>query len=280
MLFRWFFWRFLKLSLLIVSLLTFLFFILQVIKLDQIIFRLPLKESFPFMLLWLFYHFSYLLPLSLFIAFSLSLFEFKDSKKLQIIQSFGIKPYHLYTKSVVYLLPILIALCISSLLINEEHIGYIRRQLILKYYTLVITSIPPKSFQTFGQFTLYVESREGSRLEGIFFKLQEGVVLAKRAYVKDEEILFENGSLLTQREGKTFSTDFNIYRLNLKMVMPKEDIKNRYALGVLNTLSPLLLLAIAYLLVQALEHHHRFYYAVGIISIVYEVFLFLLKQRL
>lgn len=280
MLFRWFFWRFLKLSLLICFLFNFLFLIFQVIKLDQIIFRLPSKESLPFLLLWFFYYFLYMLPISLFIAFSLSLFEFKESKKLHVIQSFGIKPSYLYTKSVTYLSPILLALVISSILINEEHIGYLRRQLTIKYYTLMLTSISPKSFQSFGQFTLYVEGRDGNRLEGIFFEFQEGVVVAKKAYVKDEEIIFEKGSLLTQREGKTFSTDFENYSLNLKMVMPREDIKKKYTVSIVNALSPLLLLVIAYLLVQVLEHHHRFYYMVGLISILYELILFLLKQRL
>uniref|UniRef100_A0A7C2ZFN0 LptF/LptG family permease n=1 Tax=Hydrogenobacter sp. TaxID=2152829 RepID=A0A7C2ZFN0_9AQUI len=280
MLFRWFFWKFLRLSFLICFIFTFLFLVFQVIKLDQILFRLPPNQSFPFLLLWLFYYFSYMLPLSLFIAFSLSLFEFKESKKLHIIQSFGIKASHLYTKSIMYMFPILLALVVSSFLVNEDHIGYLRRQLTLKYYTLMLTSIPPKSFQTFGQFTLYVEGRDGSRLEGIFFKFQEGVVIAKGAYVKDEEIIFEKGSLLTQREGKTFSTDFDTYRLNLKMVMPKENIKKMYTVSIVNALSPLFLLAISYLLVQVLEYHHRFYYMVGLISILYELMLFLLKQKL
>ncbi len=64
------------------------------------------------------------------------------------------------------------------------------------------------------------------------------------------------------------------------MVMPREDIKKKYTVSIVNALSPLLLLAIAYLLVQVLEHHHRFYYMVGLISILYELILFLLKQRL
>lgn len=280
MLFRWFFWKFLKLSFLTGFLFTFLFLIFQVVKLDQVIFRLPPNQSLPFLLLWLFYYLSYMLPLSFFIAFSLSLFEFKESKKLHVIQSFGIKPSHLYTRSVMYLSPILLALVVSSLLINEGHIGYLRRQLTLEYYTLMLTSVPPKTFQTLGQFTLYVEERHSNRLEGVFFKFQEGVVFAKEAYVKDKEIIFEKGSLLTQREGKTFSTDFDLYRLNLNMVMPMENIKKVYTVNIINALSPLLLLAIAYLLVQVLEHHHRFYYMVGLISLLYEVFLFLLKQRL
>ncbi len=264
----------------ICALFTFIFLIFQIIKLDQVLFRLPLNESLPFLLLWFFYYFSYMLPLSFFIAFSLSLFEFKESKKLHIIQSFGVMPSYFYTKTVIYLFPILLALVLSSILINEDHIGYLRRQLTIKYYTIMLTSLSPKSFQTFGQFTLYVERKEGNKLEGIFFKFQEGVVVAKKAYVKGEEIIFEKGSLLTQREGKTFSTDFENYSLNLKMVMPKEDIKKRYTVNVINALSPLILLAVAYLLVKLLEHHHTLYYTVGFISILYELLLFLLKQRI
>ena len=64
------------------------------------------------------------------------------------------------------------------------------------------------------------------------------------------------------------------------MVMPKENIKKMYTVSVVNALSPLFLLAISYLLVQVLEYHHRFYYMVGLISILYELMLFLLKQKL
>ena len=63
-------------------------------------------------------------PLSLFIAFSLSLFEFKESKKLNIIQSFGIKASHLYTKSILYMFPIQLALVVSSFLVNEDPVLY------------------------------------------------------------------------------------------------------------------------------------------------------------
>ncbi|MFN3870240.1 MAG: LptF/LptG family permease [Aquificaceae bacterium] len=281
MIFNWFFWKFLKVSLLISFLITFLFLITQMIRVDQILFNLPVKDSVSFLLLWFFYYFIYLLPLSLFIAFCISLFELKESKKLKILQAFGIDPKSIYIKSLFYTFPIIIALSIAYYLIGERDIAYLRNQLTLKYYTIIMTSIPPKSFHTFGQFTFYVKGKGDSALEGIFLKFQEGVIIAQKAYVKEEEIIFEKGSLLTQREGKTFSTDFDRYRLNLKMILAdKEDKSKRsYVIGIVNVALSLFLMGLGYLLVNKIESHHRFYYSVGILSIVYQFLLFLLKQK-
>lgn len=282
MIFLWFFWKYIKLSFLISLLITFLFLITQVIKFDQIIFNLPLMESVPFFLFMFFYYFIYLLPISIFIAFSVVLFEFKESKKLKIIQSFGINPRRIYINSLLYTMPLLLAITSVFYLIKEEDIGYLRSSLTLKYYTYIITSIPPNSFHTFGQFTLYVENREGNILEDVFFRSQEGVVIAKRAYVKGEEIVFEKGSFLTQKEGKTFSTDFDNYRLNLKMAISdnKTSSQKGYIVGTINALSPLFLMGISYLLVHVIEHHHRLYYTIALISILHQIFLLLLKQNL
>lgn len=282
MIFQWFFWKYLKLSFLISFLITFLFLITQMIRFDQIIFNLPLKESFPFLLFLFFYYLIYLLPLSLFIAFSLNLFELKENKKLKIIQSFGIDPKSIYIKSFLHTIPLIVAIAFVFYLIKEEDIGYLRSNLALKYYTYILTSAPPNTFHSLGEFTLYVGNRRGNKLEGVFFKFKEGVVIAERAYVKEEEIRFEKGSLLTQKEDKTFSTDFEIYRLNLSMAISDRDkgYGKKYLVGLINAISPLFLMGISYLLVNKIEHHHRFYYFIGIISIFHQLLLLLLKQNL
>jgi len=282
MIFRWFFWRFLRLGILISFLLTFLFLIFQIIRLDQIVFQLPLRDSLPFFFLWFLFYFSYMLPTAIFISFAFSLFELKESKKLHVIQSFGLSPASIYKNSLLMLSPLLLALSFVFYMLREEDIGFVRRQLMLKYYALIITSIPPKSFQSFGQFTLYAEKRDGNHLEGIFFKFNEGVVIAKKAKVEGGEITFEGGSLLTQREGKTFATDFKTYRLSLNTIVneSKKTSSRDYIAGILNALSPLFLMGIAYRLVWFLEHHHSFYYFVGLTSILYQISLLLLKQKL
>lgn len=282
MIFQWFFWGFFRLGILISLLLTFLFLIFQIVRFDQILFQLPVRDLFPFFSLWFLYYFSYMLPTALFLSFSFSLFELKESKKLHIMESFGLRAVNVYTKSLFMLFPVLLSLSYVFYTLKEEDISFVRRQLMLKYYALVITSIPPKSFQSFGRLTLYVEKKEGNMLEGIFFKFDEGVVIAKKAKVEDERIIFEAGSLLTQREGKTFSTDFKIYRLNLNAVIQEgsKASSRDYLAGILNTLSPPFLMGIAYRLALRVEHHQNFYYLVGLASIVYQALLLLLKQRL
>lgn len=282
MMFRWFFWRFFRLAIIISLLFTFMFLIFQIIKLDQILFQLPLKEAMSFLLLWFLFYFSYMLPTSLFIAFAFYLFELKESKKFHVIQYFGIRPISIYIKSVFMLLPVIFALSFVFYTLNEEDVGFVRRQLTLKYYAFLITSIPSKSFQSFGEFTLYVENRDGDTLEGVFFKFNEGVVVAQKAKVKAEALIFEDGSLLTQREGKTFSTDFKVYKLSLNRIVSydKKTSSRGYLAGVFNALSPILLMGIAYRLVWFIEHHHSFYYSIGIASVLYQLVLLLLKQKL
>lgn len=282
MMFRWFFWRFFRLAIIISSLFTFIFLIFQIIRLDQILFQLPLEESLPFLLLWFSFYFFYMFSTALFIAFAFQLFELKESKKLYIIQSFGIRPINLYTKSIFMLSPVILALSFVFYTLSEEDIGFVRRQLTLKYYALLITSIPSKSFQSFGQFTLYVEKRDGTTLEGIFFRFNEGVVVAKKARVEAGTLTFEDGSLLTQREGKTFATEFKFYKLSLSRVVSDSGkvSSKKYLVGILNALFPLLLMGIAYRLVWAIEHHHSFYYLVGLSSVLYQLAFLLLKQKL
>lgn len=282
MIFRWFFWRCIKLSFLISFLFTFLFFVVQIIKLDQIIFNLPLEESLPFIFLWFFYYFSYMLPVSFLIAYSINLFELKESKKLYNIQSFGVDPKSFYTKTLFLASPVLLALLFSFLTLKEDDISHIRKQLTVKYYANIITSLPQKSFQNFEQFTLYVEKREGNILEGIFFKFQEGVVIARKAKVEKEDILFEGGSLLTDREGKTFSTDFNTYRLSLGAVVEKrkEPQSKKLLVGILNLSLLPILMGFVYPLMRFIDHHHRFYYAIGVLSLLYQIALILFRHRL
>ncbi len=282
MIFRWFFWRFFKLGVLISSLFTFLFLIFQIFRFDQILFQLPLQDSLPFFLLWFFFYFSYMLPTALFISFAINLFELRESKKLQVIQSFGLKPISLYIKSLMLLLPVIFSLLCVFYMIKEEDISFVRKQLMLKYYAFIITSIPPKSFQNFGQFTLYVEKRDGNTMEGVFFKFYEGVVIAKSATVNAGEITFKKGSLLTQRGNKTFATDFEVYKLNLGTIVyqDKKSFSRAYLLSLFNALSPLVLMGVAYLLVLFVGHHHTFYYSVGFTSVLYQIALLLLKQRL
>ncbi|RMH80978.1 MAG: LptF/LptG family permease [Acidobacteria bacterium] len=281
MLFLRFSWRFIRLGFFISLLFTFLLFIVQLVRLDQILLRLPLYDSLPFLFLWNFYYFSYFLPTALFISYSFTLFEFKESRKLHIAQSFGVSPKNFYIRSLLYCLPIILSLFVSSLLVKEEDIGNLRRQLSLKYYTLMVTSVPPGTFHSIDQLILYVERREGKFLEGVFFRYPEGVVVARRAFVEGESIVFEGGSVVTFKEGKTYTTEFKRHRLSLAGSMGREKNKNKStAIGILNSSSLPMLLFLGYLISKRVEHHQRLYYTIGIASVFYQAFLVLLKQSL
>lgn len=281
MLFAWFYWRFLRLALFISSLFTFLFLLFQFIKIDQLLFNLPFKDSLPFIFVLTFYHFCYFLPTSLFIAFSFVLFELKEDKKLHILSSFGINPIKIYSRTLIYSILPLATLLTSLFFIREEDIKSLRHILTVKYYTYILTSLPPGVFQSIEGYTLYVSEREGNRLKGIFFKFPEGAVVAQEAQVWQGGITFKKGSLLTQKEGKFYTLQFDNYNLSLGVSDAKGQAENKsFFVNAVNVLSVPLLFLAGYFIVQLVEHHHRLYYLVGLISVAYQVFLILLKGSL
>lgn len=282
MLFRWLFWKVFLMALLLSLLFAFLLLIIQIVKLDQILFSLPLRDSLPFLFLWLFYHVSYLFPSTFYLAYAMNLFELKESKKFYVLQSFGIDPINLYTRTLFISLPLFLSISLALTLVKEDDVGYIRRHLTLKYYTHLLASVPSGTFYTFDPFTLYVERKREGVLEGVFFKFEEGMIFAKRARVERGVLVFEEGSLLTYANNRTFSTDFKIYRLNLGgVVLQKKEPPSLWFLPpLLNVFLPVFLMGFAYILTLRVQHYHRFSYAVVLVFIFHHLALLLLKQRL
>ncbi|MFN3813581.1 MAG: LptF/LptG family permease [Aquificaceae bacterium] len=285
MLWNWIAWRIARTSILVSLILSSALIVFQFTSFDKILFSIPAGKSLLFILIWLLYATFYFFPTSSFIGSSLVFFEIKEEKKLHILQSFGVSSFALYSKTLVRLIPILFLLIVVSFLLHEEDISFMRRYLTYKYYTSLIYSFPEKNFSTFGDVTLYVERKSGNNFYNVFFKKGDDIILARRALLEGDNIIFREGVSLIKEEKKSYLTGFSKYTLNLEKLVNverrKDILKRDEELNLINSFSLPILVTLGYILANTkLQSITRLYYLVGVISILYQIFLLLLKSLL
>ncbi|ADO45872.1 permease YjgP/YjgQ family protein [Hydrogenobacter thermophilus TK-6] len=278
-------WKVLKLSLLISIILSLAFMLFQLLRIDKILFSLPLEETLPFLMLWTSYSLFYFMPTSMFISSSVVFFELKDSKKLHVIESFGIAPYLAYSRVFVRCMPIFISLIAISFMLREEDVSFMRRYLTYKYYMNMVYSVPEKTFFTLGDMTFYVSERNGNDVSDVFFKKGESLVIAKGAHLDSDAIVFTDGSILVKEGEKFYLTAFSQYRISLEKFVSVErqqrNLKRDQILNLVNTaLSPLLMTFGFFISRVITDAAIKLYYLVGVLSILYQFFLIILKSLL
>ncbi len=285
MFWNWIAWRITKTSIIVSLILSSALIVFQFTSFDKILFSIPIGQSLLFILMWLLYATFYFFPTSSFIGSSLVFFEIKEEKKLHILQSFGVSPFTFYSKTLVRLIPIFFLLIMASFLLHEEDISFMRRYLTYKYYTSLIYSFPEKNFSTFGDVTLYVERKSGSNFYNVFFKKGSDVILARRALLEGENIIFGDGVVLIKEEKKSYLTGFSKYTLNLEKLVNverrKDFLRRDERLNLINSFSLPTLVTLGYILANTkLQSVTRLYYLVGMTSILYQMLLLLLKSLL
>jgi lipopolysaccharide export LptBFGC system permease protein LptF len=235
MLYSFLSWKVVKLSLLISIILSFLFLFVQLVQLDQVLFKTPFIESFTFLGLWFLYFVSYFLPSSFFVSSSWLIFELKESKKLSVLASFGIDPKVLFFKIFLVSSPLLFSVLLVGYFIRQEDVSYIRKLFVYKYYTEVVKTIPEKSFYTFGGITIRIERREEDLLKGVFLKMDDFSISAGQAQFKGDELILKDGSLVVKRDDKYYLTKFKTYELTIsKLFVPEKKKRESYLLQVMN----------------------------------------------
>ncbi len=86
--------------------------------------------------------------------------------------------------------------------------------------------------------------------------------------------------LLTYKEGKFYTLEFDRYTLSLSTNNIKKQTEGKSIIvNVVNVLSLPLLLLVGYFTANRTEHHQRLYYSIGLISLLYQVFLVLLRKQ-
>jgi lipopolysaccharide export LptBFGC system permease protein LptF len=271
-----------RLSLLISIVFSSLFLFVQLVQLDQVLFKTPFIESFTFLGLWFLYFVSYFLPSSFFVSSSWLIFELKESKKLSVLASFGIDPKVLFFKLFLMSSPLLFSVLLVGYFIRQEDVSYMKKLFVYKYYTEVIKTVPEKSFYTFGAITIRIEKREGDLLKGVFLKIDDFSVSAGQAQFKGDELILKDGSLVFKKDDKYYLTKFKTYKLTIsKLFVPEKKKREPYLLQVMNVSFAVLF---AFLLFQItlrwINKHTQLYYTLGLILLIHHITLILLKTKL
>jgi len=282
MLYSFLSWKVVRLSLLISIVFSSLFLFIQLVQLDQVLFKTPFIESLAFLGLWFLYFVSYFLPSSFFISFSWLIFELKESKKLSILASFGIDPKVLFFKLFLVSSPLLLSVLLVGYFIRQEDVSYIRKLLVYKYYTQIVKTIPEKSFYTFGGITIRIEKREGDLLKGVFLKIDDFSVSAGQAQFKGDKLILKDGSLVVKKDDKYYLTKFKTYELTVsKLFAPEKKKREAYLLQVMNVVFAVLFAFLLFqIILRWINKHTKLYYTLGLTLLIHHITLILLKTML
>ncbi len=282
MLYSFLSWKVVKLSLLISIILSFLFLFVQLVQLDQVLFKTPFIESLAFFSLWFLYFVSYFFPSSFFVSSSWVIFELKESKKLSVLASFGIDPKVLFFKLFLVSSPLLFSTLLVGYFIRQEDVSYIRKLFVYKYYTEVVKTIPEKSFYTFGGITIRIENRQGDLLKGVFLKMDDFSISAGQAQFKGEGLILKDGSFVVKKDDKYYLTRFKTYELTIsKLFVPGNKTRESYLLQVMNVGFAILFASLLFqIILQWINKHTKLYYTLGLILLIHHITLILLKTKL
>jgi lipopolysaccharide export LptBFGC system permease protein LptF len=282
MLYSFLSWKVVKLSLLISIILSSLFLFVQLVQLDQVLFKTPFIESFTFLGLWFLYFVSYFLPSSFFVSSSWLIFELKESKKLGVLASFGIDPKVLFFKLFLVSSPLLFSVLLVGYFIRQEDVSYMRKLFVYKYYTEVVKTIPEKSFYTFGGITIRIERREEDLLKGVFLKMDDFSISAGQAQFKGDEMILKDGSLVVKKDDKYYLTKFKTYELTIsKLFVLGNKMRETYLLQVMNVGFALLFTFLLFqIILRWVNKHTKLYYTLGLILLIHHITLILLKTKL
>jgi lipopolysaccharide export LptBFGC system permease protein LptF len=282
MLYSFLSWKVVRLSLLISIILSFLFLFVQLVQIDQVLFKTPFIESITFLGLWFLYFVSYFLPSSFFVSSSWLVFELKESKKLSVLASFGIDPKVLFFKLFWVSSPLLFSALLVGYFIRQEDVSYMRKLFVYKYYTEVVKTIPEKSFYTLGGITIRIERREGDLLKGVFLKMGDFSISAGQAQFKGDELILNDGSLVVKRDDKYYLTKFKTYKLTIsKLFVPEKKKREAYLLQAMNVVFAVLFAFLLFqIILRWIDKHTKLYYTLGLILLIHHITLILLKTML
>ncbi len=282
MLYSFLSWKVVRLSLLISIVFSSLFLFVQLVQLDQVLFKTPFIESFTFLGLWFLYFVSYFLPSSFFVSSSWLIFELKESKKLSVLASFGIDPKVLLFKLFLMSSPLLFSVLLVGYFIRQEDVSYVRKLFVYKYYTEVVKTVPEKTFYTFSGITIRIEKREGDLLKGVFLKIDDFSVSAGQAQFKGDKLILKDGSLVVKKDDKYYLTKFKTYELTVsKLFAPEQKKRESYLLQVMNVVFAVLFAFLLFqIILRWIDKHIKLYYTLGLILLIHHITLILLKTKL
>mgnify|MGYP001027448715 FL=1 len=281
MLFRFLAWRITKVAFTVSLTLSALFLLVQSIQLDQVLLKSPAKESVLFLSVWLLYFFSYFLPSSIVVAFGWVFFDLKESKKLNVIASFGKSPTSIFFKVLLLCSPLFFSVIIVGSFIKQDDIFYLRKLFIYKYHTEIIKGIPEKGFYTIGKINMRVEKKDANVFNDVFLRVDGNLISAKEAIFQDGELILKDGSLVLKKDDRYYLTKFQSYKLSfLNILLPEERRKDNFLLPVFNiTLGLIFTFVVFYAVLKYIRKHTKLYYTLGLLMTIYHLVLILLRAK-
>ena len=280
------FWKITKTTYLVALLLALVLLLIQVYRLSFIIVGLPITSSLPFFLSWFVYYSFFFLPDGIVVAVALTVYEMKEKKIIQVMESFHLSPGRiLYIFSLPAGVFLLISLVLSFLLF-EEQVSFARKGLIIKYKDRILENLPERAFIEVGNMVVYVREREENRLRGVFLKYRNSIVVADRAsYEGGGRFSFDRGYLITKERGKYFLISFENYRLDTEERFTADIRKRRISkeriMNLVNTASiPFLFLAAFTGALRICRSHLQVYYLIAVCLIAHQILMFSLKITL
>ncbi|WP_448583638.1 LptF/LptG family permease [Thermocrinis sp.] len=283
MLFRFLAWRITKVAFTVSLTLSALFLLVQFIQLEQVLLKAPAKESVLFLSVWLLHFFSYFLPSSMVVAFGWVFFDLKESKKLNVIASFGKSPLTIFIKVLLLCVPLFFSVSIVGYFIRQEDIFHLRKLFMYKYYTEMIKGIPEKGFYTVGKINIWIEKKNGEVFKGVFLKMDDNLISAEEAIFQNGELTLRNGSLVVKKDDRYYLTKFQSYKLSFSdiLLLNEKEREDKLFLPVFNiTLGLIFVFVVFYAVLKYIGKHTRLYYTLGLFIMIHHLVLILLRSKL
>jgi hypothetical protein len=280
------FWRITKLTYLTALILATALLLVQIYRLSFILLGLPLTSSAPFFLSWFVYYSFFFIPDGIALATAITLYDLKERKLLQVLQSFQLSPVRIFG---LFAVPVVVFTALGfllSFLLFEEQVAFARKGMLIKYKDRMLENLPERTFLEVGNLVVYVRKKEGNTLRGVFLKYKNSFVLADRAtYEGGGRFSFSRGYLVTKERDKYLLVSFESYRLDTeerfsaeirKRRISKEKILNLVNVGFIPVLFTMAFLGP----LKLCRTHIQVYYLAGLCIVLHQLILFALKVHL
>ncbi|MDQ7039018.1 MAG: LptF/LptG family permease [Aquificota bacterium] len=280
------FWKITKITYLTALVLATVLLLVQIYRLSFILFGLPLSDSVPFFISWFAYYSFFFIPDGIALATALTLYDLKERKLLQVMQSFHLSPLRILS---LFLLPVGVFSALGlvfSFLLFEEQVSFARKELFIKYKDKALGNMPERTFLEIGDLVVYIRERGEGTLKGVFLKYRDLIVVAERAtYESGGRFFFRKGYLVTKDQDKYFLISFETYRLDTEERFSAEIRKKRVSkervMNLANMASIPFLFGISFMgSLMVCRTHIQVYYFIALCVILHQIALFTLKITL
>jgi len=273
-------------GLLLTSFLIALFMVLiQLMQTAHLVLALPPKLSLTYLTLLTLYAYLIALGFSIFVAAASLLHTLREERFFHILYTFGIPARRVLWDLMVAITVIALAGTIASYWVNYQKISYFTKYLKFKFGEELLLTVPPGTFESFENLSVYFEKRNGRHFEHFLLKTCTNLATAREA-------LLEEGGILKLKNSSVFSKINDYYLLTkseeytLTIVEPYSHKMNRkkllgeFAFGAAVFLFALLTFPIFFALQMAKDWSRIQSYLIAFIFVIFQFAVALIVKNL